>query len=73
MCNKTETNIYDVQNRLSLNKLSSEYYELTEKDFYPPEDTRLYKSLVEDIDGGDNFNDYAKWFYKHYEKEIFDI
>lgn len=49
-----------------------DYYELTEKDFYPPEDTRLYYSGIEDINGGDNFSDYAKFFFNNYGKEIFD-
>lgn len=48
------------------------YHEITEKDFYPPEDTRSYQSGIEDIDGGDNFSDYAKWFYNRYENDIFD-
>lgn len=58
----------NLQNKLSFD----DYHEITEKDFYPPEDKRLYKSLVEDIYGGDNFNDYVKWFNYNYEKEIFD-
>lgn len=45
---------------------------LTEKDFYPPEDKRTYKSGIFDIHGGDNFSDYAKWFYDNYEDELFD-
>jgi len=48
-------------------------YELTEKDFYPPEDTRIYQSGVEDIIDGDNFADYVKAFYEDYEDEIFDV
>lgn len=48
------------------------YYEITEIDFYPPEDTRLFKSGISDIDDGDNFEDYSKWFYDNYENEIFD-
>jgi hypothetical protein len=47
-------------------------YEITEKDFYPPEDTRLYNSYIEDIYDGDNFDDYIKWFYECYGDEIFD-
>lgn len=53
-------------------KISKNYYELTEKDFYPPEDTRTWKSGVSDYRGGDNFADYAKWFFDNYEDEIFD-
>ena len=48
------------------------YYELSEKDFYPPEDTRYYRSGVKDIEGGDNFADYAKYFFDTYGKEIFN-
>lgn len=47
------------------------YYELSEKDFYPPEDTRYYRSGIEDIEGGDNFADYAEYFFDTYGKEIF--
>lgn len=47
-------------------------YELSEKDFYPPEDTRYYQSGVEDIYGGDNFADFAEYFFDTYEEEIFD-
>ena len=54
------------------NKLLFKEHILTEKDFYPPEDTRLYCSGIEDIDGGDNFSDYAKFFFNSYGKEIFD-
>ena len=48
------------------------HYVLTEKDFYPPEDTRYYQSGVADIDGGDNFADYANSFFNEYEDELFD-
>lgn len=58
---------YHLRNKNILNN-----YVLTEKDFYPPEDTRLYNSCIEDIDNGDNYDDYAKWFYDNYENEIFD-
>lgn len=47
-------------------------YELTEEDFYPPEDKRVYRSGIKDIVGGDNFGDYAEWFYDNYEDELFD-
>ena len=54
------------------NKQDSDYYELSEKDFYPPEDTRYYQSGVEDICGGDNFADFVEYFFNTYEEEIFD-
>lgn len=48
-----------------------DYYELTEEDFYPPEDKRTFHSGVRNIHGGDNFEDYIKYFYELYEDEIF--
>ena len=59
-------------NKYNKLKYLQDYYRITEKDFYPPEDTRLYESGIEDIDDGDNFDDYVKWFYNNYEHEIFD-
>ena len=48
-------------------------YKLTEEDFYPPQDDRLYCSGIDDIVDGDNFDDYAEWFYENYENELFDV
>ena len=42
---------------------------LTEEDFYPPEDKRILKSYVEDIDDGDNFADYCEYFFELLEEE----
>ena len=61
-----------VKQRKKPRKQDSDYYELSEKDFYPPEDTRYYRSGVEDIEGGDNFADFAEYFFDTYGKEIFD-
>ena len=61
-----------MENIKNENKQITDYYELTEEDFYPPEDTRLINSGIEDVFGGDNFEDYVKWFYSNYEEEIFD-
>ena len=49
-----------------------EYYELDEYDFYPPEDDRLHCSCIDDIEGGDNYDDYVKWFWKEYENDIYN-
>lgn len=72
MYNKTKSNMNNLKNKPTSKKSSSNCYVLTEKDFYPIEDTRVYESLVEDISGGDNFGDYANWFFEEYEDEIFD-
>lgn len=42
---------------------------LKESDFYPPDDNRVLKSNIEDIDGGDNFTDYCEYFFKMLEEE----
>lgn len=47
-------------------------YEITELDFYPPQDDRCYVSGVEDVDGGDSFADYSEWFWGVYGSEIYD-
>lgn len=49
-----------------------DYHEITEQDFYPPEDGRIYTSGVKDIIGGDNFEEYAEWFWDTYENHLFD-
>ena len=49
-----------------------EYYEIDEYDFYPPEDDRLYCSGSDDVEGGDNYDDYVKWFWKEYENDIYN-
>ena len=42
---------------------------LTEVDFYPPSDDRVWESYVEDIDGGDNFIDYCEYIFELLEEE----
>ena len=72
---------FDIVNECEKTKSSDEsdlkynpenYYELSEKDFYPPEDKRVFRSGVNDIAGGDNFEDYAEYFYNNYADELFD-
>ena len=61
-----------IENVHNLIKNKGINYELSEEDFYPPEDTRCYRSGINDILGGDNFEDYAKDFFHEYEDELFD-
>ena len=42
---------------------------LSEKDFYPPQDNRYWQSGVDDIQGGDNFAEYAEEYYRLCEDE----
>ena len=52
---------------------ANEYIELRESDLYPPFDDRLHTFGIDDIDGGDSYDDYVKWFWEEYEHEIYDI
>ena len=47
----------------------NEYHLIREQDFYPPLDNRYWKSNVGDIDGGDNFADFCKCFFKLLDEE----
>lgn len=47
-------------------------YVLSEKDFYPPEDKRVFRSGVNDIPNGDNFDDYCEYLYETYGEDLFD-
>ena len=42
---------------------------LTEKDFYPPSDDRVWQSNIEDINGGDNFADYCQYIFNVLDEE----
>lgn len=42
---------------------------LTEQDFYPASDDRVWTSNVEDIENGDNFADYCKDFFELLDEE----
>lgn len=62
----------------SLNNINNEHYldgyvEIKESDFYPPSDDRLHTFGIDDIDGGESYDDYVKWFWEEYEYEIYDI
>lgn len=48
------------------------YYEITEEDFYPAQDDRIYMSNVEDISNGDNYEDYSEYFFSNFENDLFD-
>lgn len=42
---------------------------LKESDFYPPSDDRVWKSNIDDIEGGDNFADYCEDFFRMLNEE----
>ena len=52
----------------SLKRQGDWHVVLEEEDFYPPPDERQWYSMVEDIEGGDNFFDYLSEFYEMYEE-----
>lgn len=54
------------------NPMCGEFFEFTEESFLPPHDDRLYASGIDDIEGGDNFSEYAEYFWEAYEDDIYD-
>ena len=40
-----------------------------ESDFYPPTDNRTWKSNMDDIYGGDNFEDFCEEYFELLDKE----
>lgn len=48
-----------------------DYIELTEEDFYPPSDDRVFKSYIDDIRDGDNFSDYCKYIFNIFDEEYY--
>lgn len=54
--------------RQGYDKEDVEFY-LTDIDFYPPSDNRVWTSNIEDIEDGDNFADYCEYIFKLYEDE----
>lgn len=61
--NRNQNQDKDIQGR--------DIFVLSEKDFYPPEDDRCYRSNVRSVYSGDTYDRYAKEFYRYY-KECFD-
>lgn len=66
-------NIYEIQKKLNkiqnkTHKKDSEFC-LKDSDFYPPADTRMLCSLIEDIDEENNYLEYAEFIYDLYEEE----
>lgn len=64
----TKENMYTLHKS---EKFRNRTYKLKEEDFYPPEDTRTWRSGVKDIPLGDTFEEYFRWFYEVYD-DIFD-
>ena len=62
-----------MNNKSSKNDNTSNNEILSKEDFYPPADDRVWESYIEDIEDGDNFADYCKYFFRlcllenHYE------
>lgn len=70
---------HQINNQEDTNTSSNNYivpndiYVLSEKDFYPPEDNRYYKSNVYNIYGGDTFFKYAKEFFQYIQDSFEDM
>lgn len=52
--------------------LDEHYPILTEEDFYPPLDDRVLSFGIDDVPGGDSYDDYLVYFWKSYECELFE-
>ena len=59
-------------NKVNQQRKKLNHHELTEEDFYPPEDKRIYSPIIMDVYGGDNFKEYFKYFYETYGEDFFD-
>ena len=54
-------------------KTNQDYYEIKEEDFYPPEDSRVYKSNVYDVNEDNNFRKYTEEYFQYCsEWELYD-
>ena len=69
---KNEVIIMYELNKEKIEQELESYCELTEQSFYPPLDDRVYTSGIDDIEGGDNFAEYAEYFWETYEEDIYD-
>lgn len=49
-----------------------DFCELDSQSFYPPLDNRVYTSGIDDIEGGDNFAEYAEYFWEEYGHDLYD-
>ncbi len=49
--------------------LTNDDFCLTEVDFYPPSDNRVWTSIIEDVNGGDNFVEYCVDFFDMLDEE----
>lgn len=64
--NYTVDNMLDEQDFYWSDEFTSTYDNtyLTEEDFYPPIDNRVWKSNVDDIDEEDNFVNYCSYIFE---------
>lgn len=49
--------------------LANDDFCLTEVDFYPPSDNRVWTSIIKDVNGGDNFVEYCVDFFEMLDEE----
>lgn len=48
------------------------FYELSEKDFYPPSDNRCYMSNIMGAQDDCEWFEYCEWFWEEYGYELYD-
>ena len=67
-----DVNKIEVMNEKACELTELDFHELNQRSFYPPQDDRIYTSGIDDIDGGDNFAEYAEYFWEEYGHELYD-
>ena len=48
------------------------FYELSDKDFYPPSDNRCYMSNISGVHDDSEWFEYCEWFWEEYGHELYD-
>lgn len=48
------------------------FYELSDKDFYPPSDSRCYMSNIRGMCDNSEWLEYCEWFWEEYGHELYD-
>lgn len=60
--------LFDMADEQDISVANDDFY-LIENDFNRQSDDRVWKSNIEDIDGGDNFADYCEYFFEILDEE----
>ena len=65
-------NVYKIEIDGCGNENMVEHYELTEEDFFPPEDGRFGSFSMYFGDDCESYWEYAEWFWDFYGSDVYD-